>query len=138
MTRKFYGNDRLSIKGTKPADLLDFAEISKQLNINIRVFELEGEEKPWALVYGKGLPIQDCNGIGLFKSQCFYIKNLEKLGRLWECLDYQLKFTIHNNSFTSHVAKIRFSQGKKNCFFNGKKFEKVLPASENCSENCSV
>ena len=116
VTRKFYGNDHLSIKGTKPADLLDFAEISKQLNINIRVFELEGEEKPWALVYGKGLPIQDCDGIGLFKNQCFYIKYLEKLGRLWECLDCQLKFTIHNNSFTSHVAKIRCSQGKKNYF----------------------
>ena len=107
LARDFYKNHNLMREDVKPTRLVDFENIAKQFEVNIRLFEPEEnkEKTTWRLVFGKNqfkknLP---CVDIGLFvyedleknkaekdnreprQGHCFLIKDLSLLTKLWEC-----------------------------------------------------
>ena len=107
LARDFYRKPNLMREDVKPTRLVDFENIAKQFKVNIRLFDPAGESKTvWKLVFGKNqfrknLP---CVDIGLFvyedrdreqseadnqnprRGHCFFIKDIELLTKLWECV----------------------------------------------------
>ena len=157
MARDFYKNQNLKREHVKPTRLVDFENIAKQFKVNIRLFEPVEESKTvWKLVFGKNqfkknLP---CVDIGLFvhedhdreqsdsgaganqadkrkprEGQCFFIKDIELLTKLWECVGCQQRFNKHVN-YNRHVTGGACDGGKTKLICPGGKFERIMNSSE--------
>ena len=76
----------------RPTKLVDFEGIARYHNVNITLYEPKKDRgkdagSVWHLVYGK---IQHKNDLptinmGLLGEHCFYIKEMDVLGKRWEC-----------------------------------------------------
>ena len=157
LARDFYKNQNLKREDFKPTRLVDFENIAKQFEVNIRLFEPVEESKTvWKLVFGKNqfkknLP---CVDIGLFvyedhdreqsdsgaganqadkrkprEGHCFFIKDIELLTKLWECVGCQQRFNKHVN-YNRHVTGGACDGGKTKLICPGGKFERIMNSSE--------
>ena len=150
LARDFYRKPNLMREDVKPTRLVDFENIAKQFKVNIRLFEPAGESKTvWKLVFGKNqfrknLP---CVDIGLFvyedrdreqseadnqnprRGHCFFIKDIELLTKLWECVGCQQRFNKHVN-YNRHVTGGTCDGGKTKLICPGGKFERIMNSSE--------
>ena len=142
-------NPNLKREDVNPTRLVDFENIAKQFGVNIRLFEPVEESKTvWKLVFGKNqfkknLP---CVDIGLFvyedhdreqsetdkrkpRGHCFFIKDIELLTKLWECVGCQQRFNKHVN-YNRHVTGGTCDGGKTKLICPGRKFERIMNSSE--------
>ena len=150
LARDFYKNPNLKREDVNPTRLVDFENIAKQFKVNIRLFEPVEESKTvWKLVFGKNqfrknLP---CVDIGLFvyedhdreqsqkdkrkprEGHCFFIKDIELLTKLWECVGCQQRFNKHVN-YNRHVTGGTCDGGKTKLICPGGKFERIMNSSE--------
>ena len=150
LARDFYKKPNLKREDVKPTRLVDFENIAKQFKVNIRLFEPVQESKTvWKLVFGKNqfkknLP---CVDIGLFvyedhdreqseadkrkprEGHCFFIKDIELLTKLWECVGCQQRFNKHDN-YNRHVTGGGCDGGKTKLICPGRKFERTMNSSE--------
>ena len=134
-----------------PTRLVDFENIAKQFKVNIRLFEPKRNEDKtaWRLVFGKNqfkknLP---CVDIGLFvyedhdekqaekdnrysrQGHCFFIKDIELLTKIWECVGCRQRFNRHDN-YNRHVTGGTCGGGKTKLICPGEKFERIMNSTE--------
>ena len=151
LARDFYKRPNLKRENVCPTRLVDFENIAKQFNVNIRLFEpRENEDKTaWRLVFGKNqfkknLP---CVDIGLFvyedhdkkqaeednrysrQGHCFFIKDIELLTKTWECVGCGQRFNRHDN-YNRHVTSGTCDGGKTKLLCPGEKFERIMNSTE--------
>ena len=153
LARDFYKNPNLMREDVKPTRLVDFESIAKQFKVNIRLFEPVEESKTvWKLVFGKNQFRKNlsCVDIGLFvnedrdreqseadnqnpqnlrRGHCFFIKDIELLTKLWECVGCQQRFNKHVN-YNRHVTSGACDGGKTKLICPGGKFERIMNSSE--------
>ena len=150
LARDFYKNPNLKREDVKPTRLVDFENIAKQFKVNIRLFEPVKESKTvWKLVFGKNQLRKNlsCVDIGLFvyedhdreqsevdkrklrEGHCFFIKDIELLTKLWECVGCQQRFNNHDN-YNRHVTGGVCGGGKTKLICPGEKFERIMNSSE--------
>ena len=151
LARDFYKRPNLKRENVKPTRLVDFENIAKQFKVNIRLFEPERneDETAWRLVFGKNqfkknLP---CVDIGLFvyedheededekdnrysrQGHCFFIKDIELLTKIWECVGCRQRFNRHDN-YNRHVTGGTCGGGKTKLICPGEKFERIMNSTE--------
>ena len=149
LARDFYQNPNLKREDVNPTRLVDFENIAKQFGVNIRLFEPVEESKTvWKLVFGKNQFKKNvpCVDIGLFvyedhdreqsetdkrkpRGHCFFIKDIELLTKLWECVGCQQRFNKHVN-YNRHVTGGTCDGGKTKLICPGRKFERIMNSSE--------
>ena len=114
LARDYYENQKLGIKEVRGTKLIDFENIAKIHNLNIRLYEpKENQKTVWRLVYGKNQFKQDLPSIdiGLYEGHCFYIRDIESLSKHWECQGCNQRFTKHWN-YDRHVIENLCTGGK--------------------------
>ena len=151
LARDFYKRPNLKRENVWPTRLVDFENIAKQFKVNIRLFEpRRNEDKTaWRLVFGKNqfkknLP---CVDIGLFvyedhdkkqaeednrysrQGHCFFIKDIELLTKIWECVGCGQRFNRHDN-YNRHVTDGTCGGGKTKLICPGEKFERIMNSTE--------
>ena len=151
LARDFYKRPNLKRGDVKPTRLVDFENIAKQFKVNIRLFEPKRNEDKtaWRLVFGKNqfkknLP---CVDIGLFvyedhdekqaekdnrysrQGHCFFIKDIELLTKIWECVGCRQRFNRHDN-YNRHVTGGTCGGGKTKLICPGEKFERIMNSTE--------
>ena len=151
LARDFYKRPNLKRGDVKPTRLVDFENIAKQFKVNIRLFEPKRneDETEWRLVFGKNqfkknLP---CVDIGLFvyedhdekqaekdnrysrQGHCFFIKDIELLTKIWECVGCRQRFNRHDN-YNRHVTGGTCGGGKTKLICPGEKFERIMNSTE--------
>ena len=128
MAREFYGNSKLEAKEVRGTKLIDFENIAKRHNLNIRLYEPKDNQKTvWRLVYGKNQFKQDLPNIdiGLYEGHCFYIKDIQLLSKHWECQGCNQRFNDHHN-YNRHVNEDLCSGGKTKITCEGKKIKPIM------------
>ena len=63
------------------------------------------------------------------RGHCFFIKDIELLTKLWECVGCQQRFNKHD-SYNRHVTSGTCSGGKTKLICPGEKFERIMNSSE--------
>ena len=63
------------------------------------------------------------------RGQCFYIKDIELLTKLWECGGCKQRFNRHDN-YNRHVTGGTCGGGKTKLICPGEKFERIMNSSE--------
>ena len=150
LARDFYRKPNLKREDVKPTRLVDFENIAKQFQVNIRLFELaKGSKTVWKLVFGKNQFKKNllCVDIGLFvygdydededeedkrdsrQGHCFFIKDIELLTKLWECGGCGQRFNDHRN-YNRHVTGGTCGGGKTKLVCPGTKFRRIMNSSE--------
>ena len=111
--------------------LVDFEGIVKKFNIRVYEPKSNSEKAPWMLVYGKNQyrASLDTINLGIFGGHCFYIKKMDVLCQKWECVACKQVFTRSEN-LSRHLTDGSCNGGKPKLICNGKKFKRLLNASE--------
>ena len=99
---EYYENRKLKRENVRATKLVDMEGISRNFNINIRIFEprANSEKAPWRLVYGHNQYRKcwkDGINLGMLDGHYFYIKKMDVLTQSWECEVCKQLFTRGGN-----------------------------------------